>query len=475
MEDANIAQAPDEVLATLRELSIFAGVPDEKLDEIAQIVSESTSRRILESLHNVPLFEGLEEEDLQRIADVSTTHALEEDEILFEEGEEGDAFYVVMRGAVAMLKSGPGGTQEKLAIARDGDTFGEMALLNQAPRSATAKGVEKSHLLAVSREAFEDLLGGETLAVRLLRGLSKALWATSVRFAAKQREAAAAGGGGGGEKVREMSRILQAQMLPARLPYVVGYDVAAGTRVPENGRGSGIWDWFLLGDGRTVLASIEVLGEGLPPAHYLAIARSLFRELGRDHSDLGTLLRRANNALAAHRVEGLAQRVECGLLALGEDRAEWASAGKVPGAVARANGAFERLPSGGAPLGTQEGFEYDTVRINLGPGDTIYLLSDVPREEMPGAPEVARMLDSADADQVVGAFQDVIEEARGSSGDDATAVIVRRILEEQSGADASEAEAGAGAGGASDLKLVRSGEDPFAGMEGPPKDQVAES
>lgn len=473
MEDANIAQTPDEVLTSLRELSLFAGVPDEQLDEIARIVSESTSQRIMEALHRVPLFEGLDEEDLQRIADVSTTQVLEAEELLFEEGEEGDAFYVVLRGGVAMLKRAAGGAQEKLAIARAGDTFGEMALLNQAPRSASAKAVEKSHLLAVSREAFEDLLGGENLAVRLLRGLSKALWATSVRFAAKQREGAAAPAAGGQDRIREMSRILQAQMLPSRLPYVVGYDVAAGTRVPENGRGSGIWDWFLLGDGRTVLASIEVLGDGLPPAHYLAITRSLFRELGRDHSELGTLLRRANNALAAHRIEGLAQRVECGLLALGEDRAEWASAGKVPGAVARANGAFERLPSGGAPLGTQEGFEYDTVRVNLGPGDTIYLLSDVPREKMPGAPRVAEMLDSTDADEVVGAFQDVIEEARGNSGDDATAVIVRRILEDSSSVDFSEAEAAGN--GASDLKLVRSGEDPFAGMEGPPTDQAAES
>lgn len=473
MEDANIAKAPDEVLATLRELTLFAGVPDEKLNEIARIVSESTSQRILDSLHKVPLFEGLEDEDLQRIADVSTTHALEVDEVLFEEGEEGDAFYVVLRGGVAMLKRSAGGAQEKLAIARDGDTFGEMALLNQTPRSATARAVEKSHLLAVSREAFEDLLGGENLAVRLLRGLSRALWATSVRFAAKQREVSAAGSSQ--DTVRELSRILQAQMLPTRMPHVVGYDVAAGTRVPENGRGSGIWDWFLLGDGRTVLASIEVLGDGLPPAHYLAVTRALFRELGRDHSDLGTLLRRANNALAAHRIEGTAQRVECGLLALGEDGAEWASAGKVPGAVARANGAFERLPSGGAPLGTQEGFEYDTVRLNLGPGDTVYLLSDVPREKMPGAPQVAGMLDAEDPRHVVTAFQDAIETARGNSGDDATAVIVRRILEDRSGGDVTE-EADAAAGdGQSDLHLVRSGDDPFAGMEGPAEDHVAES
>src|SRR5690606_1792454 len=100
---------------------------------------------------------------------------VEAGEYVFEEGERGDHFYIIVRGAVELRKAA-GKRRKKLAVLRAGQAFGEMALLNQTPRSASAYALEDTYMLTVSREAFSQILGGETLAVRLLRNLSKALW-----------------------------------------------------------------------------------------------------------------------------------------------------------------------------------------------------------------------------------------------------------------------------------------------------------
>lgn len=369
-----------------------------------------------------------------------------EGEVLFEEGEPGDAFYVVLAGGIELLK-GSGDARKKLAVMRNGDTFGEMALLNSNPRSASARAVESSHLLAISRSDFEELLGGETLAVRMMRGLSKRLWATSVRFAAESRKGADGGGDDAKAVLGDLSRVIQRRMLPAEPPAVDGFTIAAGSNLLEDGRGSAMWDAFPLGDGRMVLAAISVIGEGLPPAHHLAVVRALFREIGRDHRDLGTLLRRTNNALADTRIDGLSQTVECGLIALQEDGVEWASAGRARGSVARADGTLERLPSDNAAMGGRQGFEYETHQIRLKPGESVLLLAEVPDDALVNADELLPLIEDPDPEaaleKVLGTFRGV--DVGGARSCETTSVLVRRApgesrMEAPAGEERSEAE-----------------------------------
>jgi len=126
-------------------------------------------------LEKVELFEGLPDDDLKRIAAIVRGTSVAAGEVLFEEGEPGDAFYIVFDGAMEITKARPDGSQDRLAVRRRGEAFGEMALLNDAPRSATARAVEDTRLIAVDREDFQLLLGGDSLALRMMRVLSKAL------------------------------------------------------------------------------------------------------------------------------------------------------------------------------------------------------------------------------------------------------------------------------------------------------------
>src|SRR5687767_2770509 len=180
----------DAIRESLRQDPKYAGVPDEVLTQIATLVQSSTAKKILASLRSVQLFEALADEDVVRIQELGETVELEAGEVLFEEGKKGDSFYIVLRGKVELVKRTRDGSEQKLAVTREGEAFGEMALLNQSPRSATARAIEPTNLLELSRTAFESMLGKETFAVRMLRGVAKALWATSVRFASSQSKGA---------------------------------------------------------------------------------------------------------------------------------------------------------------------------------------------------------------------------------------------------------------------------------------------
>lgn len=383
-----------------------------------------TPAQVVGLLRRVSLFEGLPRDDLERVASIVTAEQVDEGRVLFEEGDPGDAFYIVFRGAVEIIKRKPSGDEEKLAVRRDGSAFGEMALLNDAPRSATARATADTSLIAVSRDAFMDLLGGDSLAVRLMRSLSKALRALDVRFAAQQRAA-----GTGASAVREVSRLMQRGLLARNAPRVEGYDVAASTSVQDDGRGSAVWESFELRDGRTVLAAVDVRGDGLPPAHYLSLTGALLREIAREVEETGELLPRVNDALVRQIVEGLDQCVECGLATLGDGGAvEWVGAGQAPGALVRADGSFEPLPSTGPALGILEGFEYAIREVTLEPGDGLLVLSDAPKAVFHGAGDVVARMGDADAGEVVSTLHEALERAREQlpDGHDTTVLFVRR-------------------------------------------------
>jgi CRP-like cAMP-binding protein len=375
-------------------------------------------------LRKVELFEGLPDEDLGRIAEIVGGVTAPEGKVLFEEGEPGDAFYIVFKGAVEILKERHDGTEEKLAIRRDGEAFGEMALLDAAPRSATARAHEETQLMTVAREDFQQLLGGDSLSLRLLRVLSKALRALGVRFASveKLRDA--------GAHVRmdlyEVSRIMQAGLLPAVAPRIEGFDIAAGTTTAEFGRGGSVWDWVHMGDGRTALMALDVRQDGLPPAHHLGVARAVFRGLAADSASVPQMMARANEALSSAAVDGLDQFVEVGMLVAGPDGVEWASAGRVPGGVIRRDGTFEEFGSHGPPLGMLGGFKYSVQTFTLGAGDTALVLSHAGGGLFLGAADLVAQLHGKPAGEVVTTLHRAIRKAQGDERTETSVLYVRK-------------------------------------------------
>lgn len=94
---------------------------------------------------------------------------------LFEEGEPGGEMYVVQAGKVSITKT-VGDATKVLAVLGPGEFFGEMSILNQKPRTATAIVVEDAKLLVIDPQTFEAMVTGNTeIALRLIKRLAKRL------------------------------------------------------------------------------------------------------------------------------------------------------------------------------------------------------------------------------------------------------------------------------------------------------------
>ncbi len=225
---------------------------------------------------------------------------------------------------------------------------------------------------------------------------------------------------------QEISRVIQRGLLPSEVPRISGFDIAAGTSLVEDGAGRTLWDHFPLRGGRTGLVNLNVRGAGLPPGHYLAVTRSLLRELGRDHDDLQGLLARVNSGLTAAVVEGMDQFVEAGVLLPSDGGVEWAGAGRCPGAVIRRNGLFEEFSAHGPPLGMMGGFLYETERMELSAGDVVIVLSEVSQGIFRGAADLVASLQGKPVGEVVSTLHKALAKARPDDSVEASVLFVRK-------------------------------------------------
>jgi CRP-like cAMP-binding protein len=112
----------------------------------------------VELLSKISLFSGLKLHALELIAKLATeeSHALGTK--IFQHGDAGDKLYLILDGKVRISREVPGMGEEALAVLGPGEIFGEMALLDESPRSADARVHERCRLLAIPKDGFDDLL-----------------------------------------------------------------------------------------------------------------------------------------------------------------------------------------------------------------------------------------------------------------------------------------------------------------------------
>jgi uncharacterized membrane protein len=109
----------------------------------------------LELLAEIPLFQSLDPDEAKLLADVVDKRTLTKGETLFRTGDPGLAMYIVCKGEVEIYIKDHAGQKITLTEARPGDVFGELAMLDAGPRSASAVASEDSELIELDRD---DLL-----------------------------------------------------------------------------------------------------------------------------------------------------------------------------------------------------------------------------------------------------------------------------------------------------------------------------
>ncbi len=128
------------------------------------------------SLNEIELFKNLKNDSLKKINDNSQLKKYEKNKILFFVGDKSDTFFIVLEGKVKIFRSSSKGREKILKKMIKGDFFGEMGIIEDKPRSATAVVEEESTLLLISKNEFLHLLKNSSqLALNLIVDLSKRL------------------------------------------------------------------------------------------------------------------------------------------------------------------------------------------------------------------------------------------------------------------------------------------------------------
>lgn len=125
-------------------------------------------------LAGVELFEHLGEDDRARLAESIRVKVLKAGETLFRTGDPGEALFIVLDGEIELFIRDNAGQKIPLTIAGPGQLFGELALLDRGPRTATAEALTDSELLSLSRDDLVALFQKTpTAALHLLAGMGK--------------------------------------------------------------------------------------------------------------------------------------------------------------------------------------------------------------------------------------------------------------------------------------------------------------
>ncbi len=114
---------------------------------------------LMQVLQKVELFEGLEAGEIEQIAHLCTERSVERGVQLTTQCEPGDELYIITEGFLEVIIGGISGSQTRVVVNLGaGQIVGEMALIDQGPRSATVRSiVEPTTVQAIQREAFEKL------------------------------------------------------------------------------------------------------------------------------------------------------------------------------------------------------------------------------------------------------------------------------------------------------------------------------
>ena len=115
---------------------------------------EQALARRMALLRTMPGFADLSERDLAVLAEELRAKEYAKDELIFRQGDESREVYFVRKGKVRIYKISPGGNETSIAIFSTDDVIGELAALDQQPRSASAKAMVPVSLLAMSQERF---------------------------------------------------------------------------------------------------------------------------------------------------------------------------------------------------------------------------------------------------------------------------------------------------------------------------------
>jgi len=147
------------------------------MEETRAATGSKMSQAVIEFLIlNIPVLATLKDKELRTIEKYMNLIEISPGEIVFKEGDRGDYVCFVVDGYLDVLKKSETGESTVISTLSKGGSIGEMAVIDDLPRSATVKAHTKSTLLTLSRDNFDYILAEHsTIGVKVLQGIARLL------------------------------------------------------------------------------------------------------------------------------------------------------------------------------------------------------------------------------------------------------------------------------------------------------------
>ena len=269
-------------------------------------------------LKEVALFSTFTPTRLAKIAVAAGEVYYDANTTIFQTGDQGDALYIVISGRVCIHYG-----DQTLVYRSDGDCVGEFAILDDAPRSASATTDVATQLLKINREDFWRDIKKIELAKGIFRTLTHKLRENIEAQIQSIRSQAQL------EYEMERAREIQQLMLPESLPVFPGLSIASYFE-PAQMVGGDYYDFFPLSDDRLAIAFGDVTGHGLHTGMLVAMAKScLLNQVRRDASVPAVM--EAMNEMVFHTLhQHLLMTFYYGIIDRRTNQIEYAGAGHLP-------------------------------------------------------------------------------------------------------------------------------------------------
>lgn len=338
------------------------------------------------------VFSRLSPDDLQRLRQVATLKHYPAETVLCHEGEIERVFYVLHTGIVRITQRLSDGGERLLALRGPGEFFGEMALVEDAPRSASVTAASDVQVIEITAGIFDQvLLHSPSLAMTLLRQAYSILRDTmqqqigeleskneELRRAYRDLQIAQAELLRG-ERVKrdlEVAAQVQRSILPTAFPALKGVTFAARAQ-PAREVGGDFYDAFQLDDQHVGVLIADVSDKSIQAAFFMAISRALFMTEARRTLSPGDVVRAVNDLLLdVSSDDNMFVTAFYGVLHMDQRLLTYVRAGHDRPLLRRADGTVDVLDGAGRFLGMLSGLHVEERTVELRPGDRLVLYSD---------------------------------------------------------------------------------------------------
>jgi serine phosphatase RsbU (regulator of sigma subunit) len=363
-------------------------------------------------LKNSHLFSMMSENRLRDIARESTVIDLYPSGRLFEQGDTGDAAFLVLDGVISVEVATESG-RAVVATVGPGELVGEIAAFSNRKRNASVFSETGAHLLRIGQNTIRDMLQRDpSYAMNIILELGARLDSNNNSIAVLCHAANALASGDfkpdmlsalkqGANRFSHFAKVFEsmASEITTKHQFLQEINTAkiiqrsflprgidAGDRgsrfriaaemLPAKQVGGDFFDYFMIDDKNLGIAVGDVSGKGIPAAIFMSVTRTMLRTIARHGGTAGDVVTELNSLLAEDNSESMFVTLAYGRLNLDTGQLEYANAAHEEAYVLRADESFDHIGPMGPAVGLFDGVRYQSDTKILKPDDTIILGTD---------------------------------------------------------------------------------------------------